>query len=90
MNANRIKIDFANNQALKDLFSHKNPGDPCKLTMNLKLVSMDDEGAELEIKKIIAPESYKGRDDDEDGVQPDSDEPAMVVMRAGGGKKMAY
>lgn len=86
VNANRIEVDYTNNPPLKDLFAHKRAGDACELKMKLKLVSADENGAILEIKKIIAPESYdKGDPDEDDGVKPDSDEPAMIVMR--GGKK---
>lgn len=81
MNANRCEIDFTNNGPLRDLFAGKRAGDTVELKVKMKMVSGDDNGAVLDIVKIIAPESDTPQEGEDTGSSPSAKEPAMMVMR---------
>lgn len=84
MNANRCEIDFTNNSPLRNIFSGKRAGDSVELKVKMRMVSSDENGAVLDIVKIISPDVEPAGIDADDGATPDAKEPAMIVMRGKG------
>lgn len=74
--ANQILIDLADNPDLREIFSRKDVGDKCRLTLNLQLMSKTPETVTLAIEKIITdPSDYHT-----DEATPTLKEPIMATM----------
>ena len=85
---NTIRIDFANNPGLRDLFTGKEPGSKCSLMLDLQITEIDEAKLEASITKIrpSAGEAKRGAVKEE--VLPSDEEPVTILMRgnASGGK----
>lgn len=74
--ASVVDIDYANNPDLAEIFSGKDSGDRCRLTLELQVISKKPDGITLGIEKVIAPEYGE-----EYEAEPDTKEPIMVRIR---------
>lgn len=73
---NKLTIDVADNADLREIFSHKETGDKCKLTMHLQVMSKTPETVTLAIEKIVTDPSDYYKDE----VEPKINEPIMATM----------
>ena len=76
---NVMCVDYANNNALKELFARKNVGQKCKLTVEAHVMNKTPDGATLAIDKIIT-EDFAGGDEEME-ITPNNDEPVMMSMK---------
>jgi hypothetical protein len=74
--ANQLIIDVADNPDLREIFSSKEAGDKCKLTMHLQVMSKTQETVTLAVEKIVTdPSDYHT-----DEAEPTLKEPIMATM----------
>lgn len=81
-----LKINYAKNPDLKEIFSRWEVGKSYKLEIDFQLMTMDDQGAEGSINEVGVDDGADGKPSE---VDPDSTEPVMIVVMAqkDGGKK---
>lgn len=73
---NQLIIDMADNPDLREIFSGKQAGDKCKLTMDLQVMAKTQETVTLAIEKITTDHGYNGVDE----AEPSLKEPIMATM----------
>lgn len=83
-----LKINYAKNPDLKEIFSRWEVGKSYKLEIDFQLMTMDDQGAEGSINEVGVDDGANGEPSE---ATPDSTEPVMIVVMAqkDGGKKSA-
>ena len=74
-----LKINYAQNPDLKDIFSRWEVGKSYTLEIDFQLMSMDDQGAEGSINEVGVDDGAAGKPSE---VEPDSKEPVMIVLMA--------
>ncbi len=72
---NKIRLDYANNPELAEVFSKKKAGDKCTLEVTFQIDEIDAKMAAGSIEKI-SPDDYKK----EDAVEPEPGKPMMIEM----------
>lgn len=76
---NVLLIDFADNPKLREIFSHKEVGDECKLTVEIEVTEKRVDGVVCAIEKVIAdPSDYYDNE-----ATPKPDEPIMMKVMSG-------
>lgn len=75
--ANQLTIDLADNPDLREIFSRKDAGAKCKLTLELQVMSKTPETVTLAIEKVITDPSDYATDE----AKPTLKEPIMMTMR---------
>lgn len=73
---NTLTIDLADSPDLREIFSRKDAGDKCKLTMELQLMSKTPETVTLAIEKIVTDPSDYSTDE----AKPSLKEPIMATI----------
>jgi len=87
---NTITFDFANQPEVAEIFSHKEIGDTCKLTIEFTVVNKNQDRATGRMKEITAHDYKEGKGEEKDKtVEMDPDEPVSVVFKSRGSKEKA-
>ena len=89
---NEIRIDLRGNPQLKEYFTRKPDGHSCTVEITFTKSTITADGVMLGVMKSIAPEGYEAPVTAEGGkpkteVEPDAEEPVMVMIEGGTKKK---
>ena len=74
-----LKISYAQNPDLKEVFQRWEVGKSYKLEIDFQLMSKDDQGAEGSINEVGVNDGADGKPTE---IEPDSNEPVMIVLMA--------
>lgn len=77
-----VRFDFSRNPELQEVFSRWTPGSNYRVEVEFQLLAQDQDGADGRLVEILVPETEETA---EKTVEPDTEQPVMVVMRAGSG-----
>lgn len=81
---NILRLDIADNVALREIFSRKEAGSKCRLTLELEIMSKTPQMVEAAIEKVITdPSDYHT-----DEATPSLKEPIMATISRRKGKDM--
>jgi hypothetical protein len=90
---NEIRLDFADNPAVRNLFGRHKAGDKTKLVLRLQINNVTEQGVDGTIESLASGDDIDLEDDDETDetepqpkkVAPDADEPIAVLVSGGKG-----
>src|SRR5690242_13875591 len=91
---NKVTLDYRDNPELRDAFAGKQVGDKCKLTVEIQIDEMNDEGVVGTVESMT-PDGYEPNDenatdktsDEKGSITPDESSPVMMVLSKKAGNK---